>query len=68
VLCPNEKDRQQHYKYLLSQKGNAVDKITHDSRTYIFWVAYRDNLELMQYVVDNGGKANIEDIHRYSEL
>jgi hypothetical protein len=55
-------------KYLLSQKGNAVNKIAHDSRTYIFWAAYWDNLELMQYVVDNGGKANIEDIHRYSEL
>jgi len=55
-------------KYLLSKKGNAVDKITHDGRTYIFWAAYRDNLELMQYLVDNGAKANIEDSHGYSVM
>jgi len=55
-------------KHLLSKKGNEVDKITHDGRTYIFWAAYRDNLEMMQWLVDQGAKANVEDAHGYSVL
>ncbi|QLG46286.1 ankyrin repeat domain-containing protein [Costertonia aggregata] len=55
-------------KYLLGKKGNEVDKLTHDGRTYIFWAAYRDNLEIMQYLVDKGAKANIEDSHGYSVM
>ena len=55
-------------KHLLGKKGNAVDKITHDGRTYIFWAAYRDNLEMMQWLVDRGAKANIEDAHGYTVL
>lgn len=55
-------------KYLLEIKGNEVDKLTHDGRTYIFWAAYRDNLEIMEYLVNKGAKANIEDSHGYSVL
>ena len=55
-------------KYLLEKKGNEVDKLTHDGRTYIFWAAYRDNLEIMEYLVSKGAKANIEDSHGYSVL
>ncbi len=55
-------------KHLLGKKGNEVDKITHDGRTYIFWAAYRDNLEMMQWLVDRGAKANIVDAHGYSVL
>lgn len=55
-------------KHLLSKKGNAVDKLTHDGRTYIFWAAYRNNLGIMQHLVDKGAKANIEDSHGYSVL
>lgn len=55
-------------KHLLSKKGNPVDKLTHDGRTYIFWAAYRNNLEIMHYLVDLGAKANIEDSHGYSVL
>ena len=36
-------------KYLLSKKGNHVNKLTHDSRTYIFWAAYKNNLEILKY-------------------
>ena len=50
-------------KYLLEKKGNEVDKLTHDGRTYIFWAAYRNNLEIMEYLVNKGAKANIEDSH-----
>ena len=41
-------------KYLLTQ-GNAVDKITHDGRTYLMWAAYKGNVEVMQYLVSQGG-------------
>ena len=53
-------------KYLLEQKGNEVNKLTHDGRSYIFWAAYRDNLELMEYLVSKGATTNIIDDHGYS--
>lgn len=55
-------------KYLLTKKGNAVDKLTHDGRTYIFWAAYKNNLEIMKHLVAHGAKANINDSHGYSVL
>ncbi len=55
-------------KHLLQKKGNEVDKITHDGRTYIFWAAYRNNMEIVKYLVANGAKANIEDSHGYSVI
>ncbi|MEM1259259.1 MAG: ankyrin repeat domain-containing protein [Bacteroidota bacterium] len=54
--------------HILNKKGNEVDKMTHDGRTYIFWAAYKGNLEMMQWLVDRGAKANIEDAHGYSVL
>lgn len=54
-------------KYLLSQ-GNEVDKLTHDARTYLFWAAYKDNLELMQYLVKEGASLDIIDQHGFSVL
>lgn len=53
-------------KYLLSKKGNDVNKLTHDGRTYIFWAAYRNNLEMMQLLVEKGAKTNVIDSHGYS--
>ena len=54
--------------YMMEQKGNAVDKLTHDGRTYIFWAAYRNTLEIMQWLVDRGAKADIMDAHGNSVL
>ncbi len=54
--------------YLLTIKGNGVNKKTHDGRTYIFWAAYKDNLEMMEYLVNNGAKTNIIDSHGYTLL
>ena len=53
-------------KYLLAQDGNAVNKLTHDGRTYIFWAAYKNKLELMNYLLDNGARTDIIDSHGYS--
>jgi len=50
-------------KHLIGKSGNAVDKITHDGRTYIFWAAYKGNLEMVQWLIEKGAKANIEDAH-----
>jgi len=55
-------------KFLLTQKGNEVNKLTHDGRTYIFWAAYRDNLDMMEFLVSQGAKTDIIDSHGYSLL
>lgn len=47
--------------YALSQKGNDVNKITHDNRTYIFWAAYNGNVPLMEYLLEHGAKTNLTD-------
>ncbi len=61
-----EKTDNQTIKYLLSKKVNDVNKLTHDGRTYIFWAAYRDNLEIMRFLVEKGAKTDIIDSHGYS--
>ncbi len=53
-------------KYLLEQDGNDVNKLTHDGRTYIFWAAYKNRLELMKYLKANGARTDIIDSHGYS--
>jgi len=53
-------------KHLLTKKGNDVNKLTHDGRTYIFWAAYKDNLEIMQHLIAKGAKMNVIDSHGYS--
>jgi len=53
-------------KHLLTIKGNDVNKLTHDGRTYIFWAAYKNNIELVTYLIANGAKMNIIDDKGYS--
>lgn len=48
-------------KFLISQKGNDVNKLTHDGRTYIFWAAYKGNDQLVEYLLKNGAKTDITD-------
>jgi ankyrin repeat protein len=48
-------------QYLLSKKGNGVNKITHDGRTYLFWAAYKSNLEMIQFLMDRSAKTDILD-------
>lgn len=50
-------------EYLLSLEGNAIEKRTHDSRTYIFWAAYKGNINIMNYLFDKGAKIDITDSH-----
>lgn len=55
-------------KYLLSKKGNGVNKLTHDKRTYIFWAAYKGNIELVKYLIDNKARLDLKDSHNFSPL
>lgn len=55
-------------KHLLSKKGNGVNKLTHDGRTYIFWAAYKNNLPIVKHLLKNGAKTNIIDDKGYSIL
>src|SRR5690606_27344835 len=45
----------------ISKKGNDVNKLTHDGRTYIFWAAYKGNVELMEFLLKKGAKTTITD-------
>ena len=54
--------------YLLAQKGNEVDKLTHDSRTYIFWAASKGNVEVMQALFAKGAKTGGQDSHGMTAL
>lgn len=63
-----EKASNKTIKYLLTKEGNGVNKKTHDGRTYIFWAAYKDNLEMMEYLVSKGAKTDLIDDHGYSLL
>lgn len=48
-------------EYLQSKKGNDVNKLTHDGRTYIFWAAYKGNVQLMRYLLKKGAKTDLTD-------
>ena len=55
-------------KYLLSIDGNSVNKLTHDGRTYLFWAAYKGNLEIMKHLVNDGAKTDVVDDKGYTPL
>jgi ankyrin repeat protein len=55
-------------EYLVSLKGNDVNKLTHDGRTYIFWAAYAGNDKIMEYFISKGAKTDILDDHGLTAL
>lgn len=63
VLAINNGAPTEGVLYLLDQKGNDVNKLTHDGRTYIFWAAARGNTEVMNYLLSKGAKTNLQDSH-----
>ncbi len=54
-------------EYLID-KGNSVNKLTHDSRNYIFWAVSRGNLDLMKLLVKKGSKTDLRDSHQFNLL
>lgn len=55
-------------KFLLDQKGNDVNKITHDGRIYLHWAANKGNIELVDYLIKKGSNINLEDTHDATPL
>ena len=53
-------------KYLLSLEGNEVNKITHDGRNYLMWAAYKGNVALTEYLIEEVSDTKIVDEHGYN--
>lgn len=50
-------------EYLILQKGNGFNKITHDGRNYLFWAAYKNNLDLVNHLILKGSNSKLIDDH-----
>ncbi|AXT18333.1 ankyrin repeat domain-containing protein [Flavobacteriaceae bacterium AU392] len=48
-------------KHIFKKEKVDVNMLTHDARTYIFWAASRNNVELMEFLIKNGAKLDIKD-------
>ncbi|MCT3721130.1 hypothetical protein BAX96_16700 [Elizabethkingia anophelis] len=55
-------------KYLTEQKGNSVDKLTHDGRLYLHWAAMTGNKEVIEYFISKGSDVNKLDTKGLSPL
>ena len=51
---------------MILMEGNGAHKITHDGRSYVFWAAYKNNLELMNFLIEKGTDMRLIDAHGYS--
>ena len=68
VLAINAQAPDETIKYLIEQPGNDVNKITHDSRNYLHWAAFRGNVALVDYIMSKGAKVSAEDSHGTTPL
>ncbi|TDQ09773.1 ankyrin repeat domain-containing protein [Pedobacter metabolipauper] len=68
VLAINAGASTEAVKYLLSQPGNDIAKLTHDSRIYLHWAASKGNVELVEYLLSKGSKTNAVDSHGSTPL
>lgn len=48
-------------KYLLELPKADINKITHDSRSYLHWAAMRGNMELIEYLLSKKAKTDFLD-------
>ncbi|MCO6565386.1 MAG: ankyrin repeat domain-containing protein [Apibacter sp.] len=55
-------------KYLLKQKGNDINKLTHDNRIYLHWAAFKGNTELIKFLIDKKSDIHLEDSHGLTPL
>jgi ankyrin repeat protein len=68
VLAINATAPNATIKYLLTQPGNDVTKLTHDGRIYAHWAAYRGNVEILDYLLEKGSKIDVADSHGATPL
>lgn len=50
-------------QYMLELPGADIRKLTHDSRIYLHWAAYKGNVEITQYLLNKGADMYHEDSH-----
>ncbi|WP_428225706.1 ankyrin repeat domain-containing protein [Flavobacterium sp.] len=55
-------------KFLLTQKGNEINKPTHDERIYLHWATAKGNIELVNHLIGKGADINREDHNQVSPL
>ena len=63
VLAINASAPTETIKYMLSQPGSDINKLTHDGRNYIHWASSRGNAEIVEYLLSKGSKVDVEDTH-----
>jgi ankyrin repeat protein len=55
-------------QFMLGQKGNDINKIVSNGRTYLYSAASNANIELMEYLISRGAKTNLKDNFGYTVL
>jgi len=68
TMAINSQSPNETIKFLLSQKGNDISKLTHDSRTYLFWAAARGNVEIAEFLLEKGSDVKMQDSHGLSPV
>jgi ankyrin repeat protein len=63
VLAINASAPTETIKYMLSQPGTDINKLTHDGRNYIHWASSRGNAEVVEYLLSKKAKTDVEDTH-----
>ena len=48
-------------QYLVEQKGNSVNKLTHDGRIYLHWAAITGRTDLIDYLIKKGSPIDLVD-------
>lgn len=68
VMAINAEAPNETIKFLLTQPGNDVAKLTHDGRIYLHWAAYRGNDEITNYLITKGSSLDLKDSHGTSPV
>lgn len=55
-------------KFLIEQKGNEINKVTHDGRIYLHWASSKGNVELVEYLIEKGANIYWEDTSNNTPL
>ncbi|RZK54761.1 MAG: ankyrin repeat domain-containing protein, partial [Pedobacter sp.] len=53
-------------QFMLAQKGNDINKIVSNGRTYLYSAASNANIELMEYLISKGAKTSLKDNFGYT--
>lgn len=68
VMAINSSAPTETILFLLAQKGNNIDKETHDGRQYLHWAASAGNTDIIKYLLSKGAKPSVLDSKGSSPL